>query len=319
MRSMAGGGYEQHQQSGGGYVHQLLTPDRRLHHHTTNITRPISPPISLRNPTTTTTDSPPPEKESDTAATTSSGGTPTNRRPRGRPPGSKNKPKPPIVVTRDTPNALRSHVLEVAAGNDIIESVSVYARRRGRGLCVLSGSGTVVNVTLRQPAGGHVVTLQGRFEILSLSGTVLPPPAPPGAGGLSIFLCGGQGQVVGGSVVGPLMASGAVVLMAASFANAVFERLPLEEELLDQDQDQDQDQDEEGNYTTDNNTAAAAHPQAQAQHQLPAASQSSSVSASDGGNGNRNSNNNYPSSFSGEHPHLFGWAGNGTNSARPSF
>ncbi|XP_047942691.1 AT-hook motif nuclear-localized protein 27-like, partial [Salvia hispanica] len=67
-------------------------------------------------------------------------------------------------------------------------------------------------------------------EILSISGTVLPPPAPPGAGGLSIFLSGGQGQVVGGILVAPLVASGPVVLMAASFANAVFERLPLEEE-----------------------------------------------------------------------------------------
>ncbi|KAF9606856.1 hypothetical protein IFM89_029455 [Coptis chinensis] len=37
-------------------------------------------------------------------------------------------------------------------------------------------------------------------------------------------------EVVGGSVVGPLMASGPVVLMGASFANAVFERLPLDDE-----------------------------------------------------------------------------------------
>ncbi|KAF7140264.1 hypothetical protein RHSIM_Rhsim06G0002500 [Rhododendron simsii] len=174
---------------------------------------------------TTDTDTP-------TAATSSGGATLSSRRPRGRPPGSKNKPKPPIIVTRDSPNALRSHVLEVSTGADIVESVSVYARRRGRGVCVLSGNGTVSNVTLRQPAApaGSVVTLHGRFEILSLSGTVLPPPAPPGAGGLSIYLSGGQGQVVGGSVVGPLVASGPVVLMAASFANAVFERLPLEEE-----------------------------------------------------------------------------------------
>lgn len=59
---------------------------------------------------------------------------------------------------------------------------------------------------------------------------MLPPPAPPQAGGLSIFLAGAQGQVVGGTVVGPLVASGPVILMAASFSNAVFERLPLEEE-----------------------------------------------------------------------------------------
>ena len=164
--------------------------------------------------------------------TTSSGAT-SSRRPRGRPPGSKNKPKPPIIITRDSPNALKSHVLEVSAGSDIVESVSNYALRRGRGVCVLTGSGAVTNVTLRQPtapAGSTVVTLQGRFEILSLTGTALPPPAPPGAGGLTIFLAGGQGQVVGGIVVSPLIASGSVLLMVASFANAVYDRLPLEEE-----------------------------------------------------------------------------------------
>lgn len=153
------------------------------------------------------------------------------RRPRGRPAGSKNKPKPPIIITRDSANALRSHVVEVSNGCDIMESLSTFARRRQRGVCILSGSGTVTNVTLRQPASpGAVVTLHGRFEILSLSGSFLPPPAPPAASGLTIYLAGGQGQVVGGSVVGPLLASGPVVIMAASFGNAAYERLPLEEE-----------------------------------------------------------------------------------------
>ncbi|KAG8663934.1 AT-hook motif nuclear-localized protein 22 [Manihot esculenta] len=154
-----------------------------------------------------------------------------SRRPRGRPAGSKNKPKPPIIITRDSANALRSHVMEIANGCDIMESVSTFARRRQRGVCILSGNGTVTNVTLRQPASpGAVVTLHGRFEILSLSGSFLPPPAPPAASGLTIYLAGGQGQVVGGSVVGPLLASGPVVVMAASFGNAAYERLPLEED-----------------------------------------------------------------------------------------
>lgn len=154
-----------------------------------------------------------------------------SRRPRGRPAGSKNKPKPPIIITRDSANALRSHVMEIANGCDIMDSMSAFARRRQRGICILSGSGTVTNVTLRQPASpGAVVTLHGRFEILSLSGSFLPPPAPPAASGLTIYLAGGQGQVVGGSVVGPLMASGPVVIMAASFGNAAYERLPLEDE-----------------------------------------------------------------------------------------
>ncbi|KAK1438685.1 hypothetical protein QVD17_04495 [Tagetes erecta] len=154
-----------------------------------------------------------------------------SRRPRGRPAGSKNKPKPPIIITRDSANALRTHVMEVADGCDVMESIATFARRRQRGVCIMSGSGTVTNVTLRQPASpGAVVTLHGRFEILSLSGSFLPPPAPPAATGLTIYLAGGQGQVVGGSVVGALLAAGPVVIMAASFSNAAYERLPLEEE-----------------------------------------------------------------------------------------
>ncbi|KAM1143308.1 hypothetical protein FF1_032274 [Malus domestica] len=158
-------------------------------------------------------------------------GSEMTRRPRGRPAGSKNKPKPPIIITRDSANALRTHVMEIADGCDIVESVATFARRRQRGVCIMSGTGTVTNVTLRQPASpGSIVTLHGRFEILSLAGSFLPPPAPPAATGLTIYLAGGQGQVVGGSVVGTLTASGPVVIMAASFSNAAYERLPLEED-----------------------------------------------------------------------------------------
>lgn len=165
------------------------------------------------------------------------------RRPRGRPAGSKNKPKPPIIITRDSANALRAHAMEVSSGFDVIESLMNFARRKQRGISILSATGCVTNVTLRQPAAagstsGSIVTLHGRFEILSLLGSVLPPPAPPGVSGLTIYLAGPQGQVVGGCVVGALIASGPIVIMAATFMNATFERLPLdndddeEEEVL---------------------------------------------------------------------------------------
>ncbi|KAE9456731.1 hypothetical protein C3L33_11366, partial [Rhododendron williamsianum] len=155
----------------------------------------------------------------------------TARRPRGRPAGSKNKPKQPIIITRDSPNALRAHAMEVGSGCDISESLLNFARRKQRGVCVLSAAGCVTNVTLRQPAtAGATVTLHGRFEILSLLGSILPPPAPPGVTGLTVYLAGAQGQVVGGSVVGALVASGPVVIMAGSFMNATFDRLPLDED-----------------------------------------------------------------------------------------
>lgn len=155
----------------------------------------------------------------------------SGRRPRGRPPGSKNKPKPPVIITRESANTLRAHILEIGNGYDVFESIATYARRRQRGICILSGSGTVTNVSIRQPsAPGSVITLQGRFEILSLSGSFLPPPAPPGATSLTIFLAGGQGQVVGGNVVGELTAVGPVIVIASSFTNVAYERLPLDEE-----------------------------------------------------------------------------------------
>uniref|UniRef100_A0A0D9VSE4 PPC domain-containing protein n=1 Tax=Leersia perrieri TaxID=77586 RepID=A0A0D9VSE4_9ORYZ len=160
------------------------------------------------------------------------GSSSAGRRPRGRPPGSKNKPKPPVVVTRESPNAMRSHVLEIASGADIVEAIAGFSRRRQRGVSVLSGSGAVTNVTLRQPAGtgAAAVALRGRFEILSMSGAFLPAPAPPGATGLAVYLAGGQGQVVGGSVMGELIASGPVMVIAATFGNATYERLPLDQE-----------------------------------------------------------------------------------------
>lgn len=160
-----------------------------------------------------------------------SGGDGSGRRSRGRPPGSRNKPKPPVIITRESANTLRAHILEVSSGCDVFDCVGTYARKRQRGICVLSGSGMVTNVILRQPAGaGAVVTLHGRFEILSLTGSFLPPPAPPGATSLTVFLAGGQGQVLGGNVVGPLIASGPVIVIASSFTNVAYERLPLEEE-----------------------------------------------------------------------------------------
>lgn len=159
------------------------------------------------------------------------GGTDMSRRPRGRPPGSKNKPKPPLIIQQESANALRTHLLEITNGSDVAESLATFARRSQRGIFILSGSGSVANVTLRQPAAPtSILNLHGRFEILSLSGAFLPTPTPTGATGLTVYLARGQGQVVGGNVVGALMATGPVVIMVSTFRNAPYERLPLDED-----------------------------------------------------------------------------------------
>ena len=48
----------------------------------------------------------------------------------GRPPGSKNKPMLHVITTRESANALRAHILEVATGCNVFEALTAYARRR---------------------------------------------------------------------------------------------------------------------------------------------------------------------------------------------
>ncbi|KAE8715833.1 AT-hook motif nuclear-localized protein 17 [Hibiscus syriacus] len=118
--------------------------------------------------------------------------------------------------------------------NDIVEAVSRFSRRKNIGICVLTGSGTVSNVSLGQPSSatpGGTITFHGRFDILSLSATFsaqttschVPNTIP-------ISLAGSQGQIFGGIVAGPLVAASNVFLVAATFNNPSYHRLPGEEE-----------------------------------------------------------------------------------------
>ncbi|XAR48503.1 hypothetical protein NMG60_11031349 [Bertholletia excelsa] len=157
------------------------------------------------------------------------------RRPRGRPPGSKNKPKPPVIITRDANPSMSPYVLEVSAGADIIAAVTRFSRCRNVGLCVISASGAIAGVSLRQPAG-TVVTFHGHFEMLSLSATILSTAtslAPEVLTSLetrfSVTIAGPQGQMIGGVVVGPLVAAGNVYVMATAFGSPAFHRLPGDE------------------------------------------------------------------------------------------
>ncbi|RLM60516.1 AT-hook motif nuclear-localized protein 28-like [Panicum miliaceum] len=163
----------------------------------------------------------------------------TARKPRGRPPGSKNKPKPPVVVTRESEGAMRPVVLELAAGCDVVAAVAAFARRRRVGVSVLCGRGAVAAVRLRlatSPTTASTVTLHGRFEVLSLSGTLLPSegaasaPAP-----FSVSLAGAGGQVIGGTLAGEMTAADGVVVVAATFESAEVHRLPAAAGAEDED------------------------------------------------------------------------------------
>ncbi|GMI78458.1 AT-hook motif nuclear localized protein 17 [Hibiscus trionum] len=150
------------------------------------------------------------------------------RRPRGRPPGSKNKSKQSVLVSREPNPAMNPYVLQVPGGNDLVEAISGFSHRKNIGICVLNASGAVSNVTLRQlsSAPGAIITFHGRFDILSLSATVLPPTTSYNVPNtFSISLAGPQGQVVGGFVAGSLVAADTVFIVAATFNNPSYHQL----------------------------------------------------------------------------------------------
>ncbi|CAK8572909.1 unnamed protein product [Lathyrus sativus] len=147
-----------------------------------------------------------------------------SRRPRGRPLGSKNKSKMPVTIASGNPDG---HVFEITAGEDVSKSIFDYVRRRRRRINIFNGIGEVAQATLRQPTG-KIVTIRGRFQIISMSGTFFPSQRTTMECGLEVLLCGTEGQVVRGSVIPPLIALGSVYLVGSPFRKIVFENVPLE-------------------------------------------------------------------------------------------
>lgn len=173
-----------------------------------------------------------PEMNSRSAATAgdSSSVEQSAKRRRGRPAGSRNKLKPPVIITFDSEpgSALRTHVLEIQAGRDVAECLSTFSRNRGLCLCVLAGSGPISAVTIRQiSAPSATLNFRGRFDLISISAMFL---LATGRGeSISVSLAGPEGQVVGGAVAGPLVAAGRVMVVASVFSDPVFRRLPEED------------------------------------------------------------------------------------------
>lgn len=113
------------------------------------------------------------------------------------------------------------HVIMVNSGEDVASKIMAFSQQGPRTVCVLSANGAVCNVTLRQPAmSGGIVTYEGRFEIISLSGSFLLSESDDTrnrAGGLSVSLAGSDGRVLGGGVAGTLKAASAVQVVVGSF------------------------------------------------------------------------------------------------------
>jgi predicted DNA-binding protein with PD1-like motif len=136
------------------------------------------------------------------------GGALVVRRRRGRPMGSRNKPKNPLTGIREISDSMKSRVLEVPSGIDIIDILEKFIRTCQLAVVVIGGSGYVTNVTLQQPVAlGGVVDQTGVFEIVSLTGAFPRGASTQGGTGLKVSLTNSRGNYVGGTV-GSMIAYG---------------------------------------------------------------------------------------------------------------
>ncbi|KAL5541037.1 hypothetical protein UlMin_002404 [Ulmus minor] len=113
------------------------------------------------------------------------------------------------------------HIITVNAGEDVTMKIISFSQQGPRAICILSANGVISSVTLRQPdSSGGTLTYEGRFEILSLSGSFMPSEtggARSRSGGMSVSLASPDGRVVGGGVAGLLVAASPVQVVVGSF------------------------------------------------------------------------------------------------------
>ncbi|CAF2264551.1 AT-hook motif nuclear-localized protein 11-like [Brassica napus] len=152
----------------------------------------------------------------------------SNKRGRGRPPGSGKKPRLASIgdlMPSSSGISFTPHVIVVSVGEDIASKVLSFSQQGPRAICVLSVIGAVSTATLIQPAPSHgAITYEGRFELVSLSLSYLNSndnDYSNRTGNLAVSLASSDGRVIGGGIGGPLIAASHVQVIVGSFLWAV--------------------------------------------------------------------------------------------------
>ncbi|VAI63393.1 unnamed protein product [Triticum turgidum subsp. durum] len=147
----------------------------------------------------------------------------TEKRGRGRPPGSGKMQQLASLgkwFLGSVGTGFTPHVIIISAGEDVAARIMSFSQQGPRAICIISATGAVSTATLHQDSDSGAVTYEGRFEILCLSGSYLVVEeggTRTRSGGLCIALCGPDHRVIGGSVSGVLTAAGTVQVIVGSF------------------------------------------------------------------------------------------------------
>ena len=89
---------------------------------------------------------------------------------------------------------MSAHAFRLTRGDDLLGSIREYAAAHGiRAAAILSGVGCVTRAVIRDASGVNTHELSGRYEIVSITGTVSAERTH-----LHIALAGEDMQVVGG-------------------------------------------------------------------------------------------------------------------------
>ncbi|GKU93928.1 hypothetical protein SLEP1_g7479 [Rubroshorea leprosula] len=110
------------------------------------------------------------------------------------------------------------HVIIVLTGEDVVGKITSFAQKGPGAICILSATGSVSSVVIRQ-AGG-MLRYEGRFEIITLTGSFILGEmggTKNRSGMLSVSLAKPDGTVFGGAVAGSIIAACPIQLVVASF------------------------------------------------------------------------------------------------------
>ncbi|XP_074364574.1 AT-hook motif nuclear-localized protein 27-like [Apium graveolens] len=117
----------------------------------------------------------------------------------GRPRGSKNKAKENTI---EMTSEMKSIVLEIPPGKDVIEWLKQFAHSRNIFMNVLGGSGMITDASISLISSVHPTIFSERLCLLSLTGPVgkISPSEPSGSCTLNAIFARTNGDVIGGTL-----------------------------------------------------------------------------------------------------------------------
>ncbi|HMB23104.1 MAG TPA: PPC domain-containing DNA-binding protein [Anaerolineales bacterium] len=115
---------------------------------------------------------------------------------------------------------MQNYTFRLKPGQDLFDSIEAFIKERHvEAGCVLSGVGSLTHATLRLADRDFYTEYDGRFEIVSITGTVSIHGSH-----LHISISDGDGKTIGGHLVSGCRIYTTVEIVIAAFEDVVYQR-----------------------------------------------------------------------------------------------